>query len=395
MKTLRAVGIMSGTSLDGMDGVLIEARPRGTGYRVKILAHRFRPFSPAWRRKAREIAERNLLREAAMLGVRWSESAATLVKDLSRNAGIPLSAVDLIGAHGQTLVHEPRPHLFLSRKIAFTIQVADLSRLSQRTGVPVVGNFRPADIAAGGQGAPLVPAAHRLLFGHKSGSLAVQNLGGIGNVTLLGGGRVLLAFDTGPADLWIDTIARWKSGGRKLFDRDGMVARSGKPDLALLARLLSHPYFRRKPPKSAGWEEFGPAYLARYRSRIDKLSIRDALATATHATAIATADAYERFVYPRARPTTLILAGGGARNRFLVERIGSLLPGIGIHGSDDFGISPEQLEPVCFALLALETFRGRAANEPNATGARDRVICGEIARTDPSRIDTLRAARLR
>jgi anhydro-N-acetylmuramic acid kinase len=378
-----------------MDGALIEARPRGDGYRVRILAHRFRPFSAAWQRETRAIADKNLLREAVMLGARWSESAAELVIGLSRSAGVPLSKIDLIGAHGQTLVHEPKPVRFLSQPVAFTIQVADLSRLAQRTGITVVGNFRASDIAVGGQGAPLAPVGHRLLFGHEPGPIAIQNLGGIGNVTLLENGRVSLAFDTGPADLWIDTIARWKTKGQKLFDRGGSIARTGAADRSLLARFLAHPYFRRRPPKSAGWEEFGPAYLARYRARIGRLCLADALATATYATAIATADAYERFVFPKARPKTLILAGGGARNTFLAELLGRLLPAIRVRDSGDFGIPPEQVEPVCFALLALENLRGRPGNEPQATGAPAAVICGEIAWGDRRQIDTLRGVWLR
>jgi anhydro-N-acetylmuramic acid kinase len=265
--------------------------------------------------------------------------------------------------------------------------------LAQRTGITVVGNFRTADIAAGGEGAPMAPAAHRLLFG--TGTVAVQNLGGIGNVTLLRRGRVELAFDTGPANLWLDTVIRWKTGGKLLLDRDGALARRGAVNRPLLAKLLSHPYFRRKPPKSAGWEEFGPPYLERHRPILRRLDLKDALATVTFATAIATADAYERFVFPRARPRTLVLAGGGAQNSFFVELLGRLLPVLRITGSDEFGIPPEQLESVCFALLAVETLRGHPSNEPRATGAKHPVTCGEIAWGASGQIDRLRSVLLR
>lgn len=396
MRSLHAIGIMSGTSLDGMDAVLVRLRPERDGYGFRVLAHRFAPFSKAWQEAARKTAARNALRECAMLGVVWSEHAARLARQTARKARIPLRRIDAIGAHGQTLVHHPRPVRFLGESVAFTVQAADLSRLASRTGVTVVGNFRTADVAEGGNGAPLAPHAHRLLFGDKAGCLAVQNLGGIGNMTLLRNGKVKCAFDTGPANLWLDTVIRWKTGGRLLFDRNGTLAGRGAVDKRLLAKLLAHPYFLRKPPKSAGWEEFGPEFLKRYRASLSKLRLEDAMATVTYAAAMATANAYERFVIPRSKPEVILLAGGGAKNTFLSTLFALFLPRIEIRTCSEFGVEPEQLEALSFAVLAVETLRGRPSNEPRATGARRPALCGQIAwGGDPGHVDRLRNVLLR
>jgi anhydro-N-acetylmuramic acid kinase len=395
MRPLYAIGIMSGTSLDGIDASLIRAVPKRAGYRVELVAYRCDRFPEPFRKAAREASASDSLRGAAKVGAVWAERAARTVQSLLRSAKVAPDRVDIIGAHGQTLVHEPSPIRILGESIGFTIQASDFSRLAVRTGIPVVGNFRAADIAEGGQGAPLAPHAHALLFGELSKRVAVQNLGGIGNVTLIHNGKVSLAFDTGPANTWIDAVVRRKTRGHKSFDRDATIARRGRPDSRLLAALLAHPYFRKKPPKSAGWEQFGPRFLAKYNRSIDRLSIQDAACTVTLATAIATADAYERFVAPKGRPEIVVVCGGGARNGFLIDLLAHLLPWTRVETSDRFDLPAEQVEAVCFALLAIETLRGRTSNEPSATGAQARTVCGEIAWGGPPRIDRLRSVLLR
>jgi len=308
---------MSGTSLDGIDGVLISIRNERKGLAVSTLAHVHWRYPKDFVETVREIAAEGGLIESAYFGAAWSEAAAKVIKKLCDRAHVSPSNVEVVGAHGQTVAHLPTPRKFLGNSLGVTIQLADISRLAIRAGIPVVGNFRSADVALGGQGAPLVPHAHRILFGSKNKSIAVQNMGGIGNVTLLKQGRVVSAFDTGPGNIWIDTVMRWKTAGKKTFDRNGALARKGKVDRVVLLILLSHPYFRKRPPKSTGWEEFGKAYLQKVKSHLMNMKLEDALATVTHATALATAEAYRRFVFPKAKPSELILAGGGAKNQFL------------------------------------------------------------------------------
>ena len=383
MKAFVAVGIMSGTSLDGFDAVLCRAKPKGDSYDLKRIAHIHAPYPASWKGMARKIAAKNLLRESAFFGAIWSEEAAKWVKRLAKKSGTPLSKIDCIGIHGQTIAHLPSPSRFLGRSLGITVQLADISRLAVRTGITVVGNFRTADIAAGGEGAPLAPYAHRLLFAQRGKNVAIHNLGGIGNVTLLQGNRMALAFDTGPANIWIDTVVQWKTGGRLSFDRHGKLGRRGKPDSKLLSVLSRHPYFRRKPPKSAGWEEFGSSFLRNLWPQLRRLSIEDAVSTVTHATARATSDAYHKFVLSRVKLDRLVFCGGGARNHFLTELISQKLSPLSTFTSDRWNpsnnIPVDEVEAVAFALLALETIRGRPNNEPAATGAKRAVICGEIA----------------
>ncbi len=377
MKRISAIGLMSGSSLDGLDGVWIDATPEGNGYKVRVRGHLFRSFPRGWKEFVRAIATHDELRNGYRFAASWSEFSAQLVRDLIRKSKQGSHHVDVIGAHGQTVVHLPTPKKLFGYPIGITIQLADLSRLSVRTGIPVVGNFRTADIAVGGEGAPLAPAAHRLLFGKKGETLAIQNMGGIGNVTLLRNGSVLLAFDTGPGNTWIDQVVRWRIG--KAFDRSGELARRGSPNLAIAKKLFSHPYFRRSPPKSAGWENFGSQFLNRFRSSLQKLSVADSVATVTYATVEATARAYEQFIFPAARLKKVVVVGGGAKNLFLMRSLTERLPWLEVTTSEAYGLPVDQIEGIAFALLAIETMRGRTINEPKATGARAPVLCGQIA----------------
>jgi anhydro-N-acetylmuramic acid kinase len=351
------------------------------------------PYPRDWRLNITKVSDRNLLRETFLFGASWSEIAARLVRRLLRKTRVSPASVDVIGVHGQTLAHLPKPRPSFGHRVAATIQAGDLSRLAIRTGITVVGNFRTADLAVDGEGAPLAPHAHRLLFARPGHRIAVQNLGGIGNVTLLEGTRVALAFDTGPGNVWIDTVVRWKTGGRVAFDRDGRLARNGKPHPLFIRRLLAHTYFRRKPPKSTGWEELGPVYLKHHWQALKALSLQDAVSTVTHATAAATARAYTQHVLPVRK---IILAGGGAKNRYLTSLFQNYLPDVPLLTSHAFGIGVDQLEALAFALLAVQTLRYRANTEPRATGARRAVVSGQIALgTDPHHIDRLKDLLLR
>jgi anhydro-N-acetylmuramic acid kinase len=370
---------MSGTSLDGLDAVLARFTLQSEGYRAEIVSHVRQTFPGSWASEAHRIQSKNLLRESYYLGAVWAEVGAKAVHRLLGKSRKHAREIDVLGAHGQTLVHLPRPRAYLGYPVGITIQSGDLSRLSIRTGIRVVGNFRAADLAVGGQGAPMAPYAHRLLFGRQGKTVAIQNLGGMGNVTVLTGHRLKMAFDTGPANVWIDTVVRWRTANRLSFDLNGRLARSGRPHFRLVEKLLAHPFFNRIPPKSAGWENFGPSVLSTYRSALSKMPTPDALSTVTYATAIATSQAYRRFVFPHAKPSEMIVAGGGAKNIFFMEVLSQLLPELRVVSSSTYGIEPDQVEALAFALLALETIRGRANNEPLATGAKKSIVCGQIA----------------
>lgn len=380
MKSFLCAGLMSGTSLDGLDVVLARIELKGSGARANILAHHQEAFPKGYSEAAQRVAKKNQLAEGRELGAVWSEIAAIAVKKTAKKIGIAISSIDVVGAHGQTVVHRPTPRKILGWKIATTLQLADLPRLALRLGVPVIGDFRSADIAAGGQGAPLAPHAHRLLFSHPHTTIAIQNVGGMGNVTLLKGNRVALAFDTGPGNIWIDTVVQWHTSGRKKFDRGGVLARTGQPNPKIVHQLLAHPYFRKKPPKSCGWEEFSPERLAPFRSALLKLSASDSVATVTEATAQATAQAYRKFIFPLGQPSLLVIAGGGAHNPSLIRALLRNLPEVPIATTDVFGVPPQQVESLCFAILALEALLGRTNTEPNATGAAYPVVGGVLAR---------------
>ncbi len=379
MKRLRAIGMMTGSSLDAMDAVLIEVESKRSAYNIEVLAFLSPELGKAWKSTARSLAQKNRLRESIRFGSAWSEMAAGVVRKLVRKARLKLTDVDVIGVHGQTLIHLPDPVPLLGFQIGVTFQAVDLSRLAVRTTIPVVGRFRTADLAMGGRGAPLTPYAHRLLFPSSRRVLAIQNLGGIGNVTLLKRNRVERAFDTGPGNAWIDTMARWYSKGKLHFDPEGRFALSGRAHRPLLRKLLTHRYFSSPPPKTAGWEEFGEKSLIPYRRQLLAMSLEDALATVSAATAESIVRAYRKFVFPVASPTEIVLCGGGAKNLYLRRYLSQALPKIRLRTSDHFGFPPEQVEAISFGLFGLETLRGRPINEPNATGAAAPVICGEIA----------------
>ena len=242
--------------------------------------------------------------------------------------------------------------------------------IAERTGVPVVSDFRPRDIAAGGQGAPLVPFVDLFLFGRSRRTRVALNIGGIANITVLPSG---IAFDTGPGNMVIDALTREATRGRQNFDRGGRIAARGRVDRALLDRLLADPYYRRRPPKSAGREQYGAEFVARLQQT--GLPPPDLIATAT----VLTAATVARAVAPY-RPAELIVSGGGAHNPRILAHLAACLPGVAIATSADYGIDPDAKEAIAFAVLAYQTWRGRPSNVPAATGARRPVVLGHITR---------------
>ncbi|MGD1000182.1 MAG: anhydro-N-acetylmuramic acid kinase [Candidatus Brocadiia bacterium] len=378
-KTLRVAGLMSGTSADGVSAAIVEIASR----RVRTLAFRTFPYPPRIRKRVFALFQPGTARldEICRLNFLLGELFAAALIALARSSRIPLRSIDLVGSHGQTICHLPQAGRSGRRNAGSTLQIGEPSVIAERTGITTVADFRPRDIAAGGQGAPLVPYADFLLFRHPRRSRAIQNIGGIANVTWLPARPKigdLIAFDTGPGNMMMDRIAQRITRGKQDYDDGGWLARRGRIDASLLAELLAHPFLRRRPPKSTGREEFGVAFADELfrRARSAGVAPLDILATLNAFTSASIRDAYRRFL-PK-WPDEVILCGGGARNRLLVQRLKADLRPAKVVVMDELGLRADAKEAVSFALLARETIRGVPNNVPSATGAHKPVVLGKI-----------------
>lgn len=376
---MRVVGLMSGTSADGVDAAVVDV----DRWAVRLLAFDVYPYPPALRRHILQLSppESAQLADICHYNFVLGEVFADAVTKLCRDSGIALRSIDLVGSHGQTIYHNPKGRLYRGNRIRSTLQIAEPSVIAQRTGITTVADFRPRDMAAHGQGAPLVPYADYILFRHRHRSRAVQNIGGIANVTYLPQNcrqSNIIAFDTGPGNMVIDRIVSLVTRAKRRYDRSGKIASQGKVDGVLLNEMLRHPFLRRCPPKSTGREDFGWSFADDlYRKAAKKsLAAADIVATGTAFTAASIAQAYHRFLPEM--PDEVILCGGGARNSALVKMLQQELEGAKIRLTDEFGISADAKEAVSFALLARATIKGLANNVPSATGADEPVILGKI-----------------
>jgi anhydro-N-acetylmuramic acid kinase len=353
------VGVMSGTSADGIDACLVRFR----GGRAQLHDHIHQPYPDDLRRDVLAAMAHADLPVAADLDVRLADAYAATVTDLLAHTGTSAADVRAVGCHGQTVFHRPQgPY-------PTTIQLGDPHRLAVRLGIDVVADFRRADLAAGGQGAPLAPAFHAAAFSSRSQARAVINLGGIANVTLLpAGGGTISGFDTGPASALMDGWIQRHRGER--YDRDGAWAATGRVDAALLERLLSEPYFAQTPPKSTGRELFNLEWLDA-RLPTPQPAPANVQATLSELTARSIALAVQRH---GAATERLLLCGGGAYNTDLRTRLQTALPRMLIDTTAALGIAPEQVEPVAFAWLAHRRVQGKNSNRPEVTGA-DRPLC--------------------
>jgi anhydro-N-acetylmuramic acid kinase len=350
---MRVAGVMSGTSLDGIDVAVVEIG----GRRVETIGFACTPYSEAVRSAILGVDRPKGL---SHLNFRLGELYARAVLRAVRRYG----PVELIGCHGQTIYHEGGAH---------TLQIGEAAVVAERTGVPVVSNFRARDIAAGGQGAPLVPYVDYLLFRHPKRARIALNIGGIANITVIPAGAApgdVVAFDTGPGNMVIDALAREMG---MPCDRGGKIAASGRVDRALLDELLADPYYRRRPPKSAGREQYGAEFVARLKKA--GLPMRDLMATATVLTAATVAMGVGN---SGGEGTDLIVSGGGVHNPQIMAHLAGFLPGVGISTSTEHGIDADAKEAIAFAVLAYQTWRKRPSNLPSATGARHAVVLGDI-----------------
>ena len=383
-KTMTIAGIMSGTSADGIDVALVRIAPRKQRPSLTLLAHESFAFPAALRRavlqamNAKATSTAELARLHWRLGLAYAEAVtATLERHTVK--------IDLIGCHGQTLYHQPRAEVYAGRRFACTWQLGEAAAIAAAAGVPVVSNFRPADMLAGGHGAPLIPLLDYALFADAKRGRVLQNIGGIGNLTAIPAGEnvdKVIAFDTGPGNMVIDALAQTLLGKR--FDPNGTFAARGKVLQPVLRKALSNPYFILKPPRTAGREQFGREYTARFLADCKRTSKQpeDALATATALTAETIARSYKSFVRAAMRGSQVdyIVSGGGASNKTLMAMLAERLEPLGckLASSGDFGVPVEAKEAMAFALLAWQTWHRLPGNVPSATGAKRPAILGQV-----------------
>ncbi len=407
-------GIMSGTSADGIDVALVEINGRGWNTRFHLRAHHSFPYPVAVRRRILSLAggvraggSMTGSEEIAQLNFLLGELFAKACIGACRRSNISTAQLQLIGSHGQTIFHQGETKPFLGASVASTLQIGESAVIAERTGVTTVADFRPADMAAGGAGAPLIPFFDFLLFRSKRNGRVALNIGGIANLTALPAGASdpaqLIAFDTGPGNMLLDSLASILTRGKQTFDRGGRLATQGRIDETLVKRLLRQRYFHQPPPRTAGREQFGSRYLERFflsHFGRGRQRLLDSLATATAFTAETIADAIATHVVPRFPVTECFISGGGVRNRFLMEqlqlrldlridrciRAGTAASGqsrpVRILSSDAAGIPPQAKEAVAFALLAYQTIHHRPSNLPAATGAEHAAVLGKVCYAD-------------
>jgi anhydro-N-acetylmuramic acid kinase len=386
--TMKVIGMMSGTSADGMDAALAEISGAPPSLTAKLAGHCHASFPPYLRERILHVANGAEIpaAEISELNFLLGEELGRAVMNACKKWRVAPNDVSLIGSHGQTIFHQGIKSKYHGKlRIPSTLQIGDISVIAARTGITTIGDFRPADMAAGGQGAPLIPFADYLLYGDSLRGRVALNIGGIANVTVIPAHartEDVFAFDTGPGNMIVDALVERTTGGREKFDRDARIALSGRTIPELLVRLMREPYLRQKPPKSTGRELFGANYAQELLTwgKRHHAGAADLIRTATIFTSMSIADAFRRSILPRAHVEELIVAGGGAHNPLMMAQLAASLPGIEVVPATRFGVPPEAKEAFGFALLAYETYHGRPGNLPSATGAKRAVVLGKIAR---------------
>lgn len=382
---MKVIGLMSGTSGDGVDAALVEIRGHGKNLSVRSLAFHPLPYPRALRLRILAASSDGDVAEICHLNATLGEWFAKAALGVIKRAGLRPKDIPLIGSHGQTIHHLPQgrreSEIGLVRS---TLQIAEPAVIAERTGVTTVANFRPRDMAAGGEGAPLAPAVHHLIFRHLRRSRLIVNLGGISNVTYLPRGgplHLLRAFDTGPGNMVLDAVASRITKGRMAMDRGGKMAAGGRVNADLLAELFTHPFLKRRPPKSTGREEFGKAFLQSLfdGQRRHSLSSRDLLATCTRWTAEAVGSARRWLPGPI---DEVIVGGGGIYNKTLMAHLTEVFGPAKVLTFDDVGWPSKAFEAIAFAVLAYHTITGQFGNVPSVTGATKSVLLGTIVPGD-------------
>jgi anhydro-N-acetylmuramic acid kinase len=396
------LGLMSGTSADAIDVALANVDGAPPNLRPQLLAHTTIPFTQNVRREILRVAEQQTVSagQLSQLNFRLGEIFAEAVVAACKQFHISSQRIDLIGSHGQTIFHQGQPAGYLGRPTASTLQIGEPSVIAARTGITTIGDFRPADIAVGGQGAPLVPYADYLLYRHAKLGRVSLNLGGIANITVIPVGAKpsqIFAFDTGPANMLIDALVAHFSRGRQRYDRNAALAMQGRPLPALVDALLRDPYLKLPPPKSTGREYYGRTYFQKLLAlgRKHRAKPNDLIRAATLFTALSVVDALHRFVLRKTKIDQLIVSGGGASNPLIMAQLAAALAtvssqkgqskqaGIEVLPSSALGVPEDAKEAYAFALLAYESWHQRPSNLPSATGAHSPAILGKICYAPP------------
>jgi anhydro-N-acetylmuramic acid kinase len=379
---------MSGTSVDGIDAALVEIEGDAFDGKVRLVAFENKPFPEAIKKKIFDlfVTENATIDKIGYMNVLLGELYAEAVFSVVEKSGLLMSEIDLIGSHGQTIYHHPQCNEEDGYPIHYTVQIGEGSVISNRTHIPCISDFRVADMAAGGQGAPLVPFTEYLLYRNNSKTILLQNLGGIGNITVLPANssiQEVYAFDTGPGNMIIDGLVSLFTEGAKTMDDGGRIAAGGIINLELLQQLCSHEYFQEKPPKSTGREMFGEKYIKDLYEKIiaANLSMEDAIATVTDFSAWAIEDSYQKYILPNQPADQLLIGGGGSYNLTLVSMIRKRMEqhGVAVYIQEDFGFSSDAKEAIAFALLADCAMAGKCNNVPSVTGADYPVVMGKLS----------------
>jgi anhydro-N-acetylmuramic acid kinase len=379
------MGMMSGTSADGIDVALAEVHGAPPKLRTRLVAHTSRRMADALRKEVLRIAEGAACSAGEIsqlnfrLGMAFAEAAISACKEFR----VAISRVELIGSHGQTIFHQGTPVSFWGRATASTLQIGEPAVIAAETRIPTIGDFRVADVAVDGQGAPLVPYADYLLYTDEKIGRVSLNLGGIGNLTVLPAGAKpgqVVAFDTGPGNMLMDALVWHFSRKKQRFDRGARWARQGQTNAKVLKELLRDPFLRLGPPKSTGREYYGRAYFQELLRMGKKHGARphDLIRTTTEFTVASVVEALKRFVLRKTKVQQLIVSGGGAKNPLIMAQLAAALTPIEVIPSSKVGVPVEAKEAYAFALLAYETWKRRPGNLPSATGAERAVVLGKV-----------------
>jgi anhydro-N-acetylmuramic acid kinase len=377
-KERMVVGLMSGTSMDGMDAALIKIIGSGLDTRFELIKFICVPYESGIIEGIERVDSPVSIEKISELNFLVGRACADAAMAVIEEAGLRPSDIDLIGSHGQTVYHNPPSSM---NGVPSTLQIGELDVIAEHTGITTIGDFRTRDIAAGGEGAPLIPYADYLFF-HESGKTRIShNIGGISNVTVITERLSdIVAFDTGPGNLLMNWIVSLATEGRTRYDLDGEIAEKGIVDKKLLKRLLSDPYFVLKPPKSTGGERFGRRMATELNSLVrgGEITLFDLMATLLELTVESIAESYERFIFPKWRVNEVICSGGGSRNPILMKKLRERIDHVTISSSDAYGIPVDAKEAIAFAILANELVSGNCTNLPNVTGAKSSVPLGKI-----------------
>lgn len=377
---------MSGTSLDGIDVAIVDITGSGFKAKINVLTSHSVPYPRRIREALLAMSNMSAITgDISRLNFLLGELYAEALEETAERAEVPLESIKLIGCHGQTIFHEGQGAPFLGKKVASTLQIGESTVISERTGIDVVSNFRERDVAAGGYGAPLVPYLDYMLIRHRGLGRVAINIGGIANLTAIppntNSDRVV-AFDTGPGNMIIDQLVTRITAGRQTYDRDGTIAASGEIDPKLLAKLLRDKYFRAKPPKTAGREQYGSEFVSRLLDT--ELSSEDLIATATALTAESIALAVRNFVLTEMRVDEIFVSGGGTHNPTLMGMLRKAMDPIPVKETTEVGLDVDSKEAIAFAVMAYETAHCRPSNIPMATGAKRPVVLGKVTQNGPA-----------